>query len=60
MKKGQLRSSIMGINSTTKEKNNVRIGVQIVVDKDLKDKIVGAKRIGDRLTVLRGKYNTYY
>lgn len=60
MEKGQLRSSIMGINSTTKEKNNVGIGVRIVVDKDLKDKIVGAQRIGDRLTVLRGKYNTYY
>lgn len=31
----------------------VRNGVDIVVDKDLKEKIVGAKRSGDRLKVIK-------
>lgn len=30
-------------------KNNVRIGVYIVVDRDLKEKIVEVKRLGDGL-----------
>lgn len=37
----------MVINSIMQEKNNAGNGVGIVVHKDLKQKIVGVKRLGD-------------
>ena len=34
-------------------KNNTRKGVGIVLDKDLKERIVGVKRLGDRITTIK-------
>ena len=34
-------------------KNNTRHGVSIAVDKDLKEKIVGVKRLGDRIIIIK-------
>lgn len=46
------------------ERNNAKNGVGIVADKYLKEKIVGLKRLGNRLLaiklVLKGRYNTYH
>ena len=43
----------MAINSIMQEKNNVGNGVGMVVHKDLKQQIVGVKRLGDIIIAIK-------
>ena len=49
----RLRSSLMFINFFYVRKNNTRNGVGIVIGKDLKEKIIGIKRLDDRIIAIR-------
>lgn len=44
---------IDGYKLFNKRKSNTRDGVGIAVDKDLKDKIVGVKRLSDRVIAIK-------
>ncbi|KAL4197283.1 hypothetical protein AMTRI_Chr04g250330 [Amborella trichopoda] len=51
--KGEKAKEIDGYKLWYIGKDNNRNGVRIIVDKDLKDKVVNVKRIGDRLLLIK-------